>query len=88
MLWNPLGGLSKCLLLLHLDPVLALQCHLSSLGIGHSENVVSSYSSVHTAVAWDGLSELLHLWLVVIHAEESILSLLKGLRSDLLLSLS
>ena len=83
MLGHPLGSLPEGLLLLHDDSVLTLESHLSGLGIGHSKHVISVYSSVDTAVAWDGLSELLHLWLVVINSEEGILSLLNRLAGNL-----
>ena len=83
MLWDPLRSLSKCLLLLDDDSILALHGHPSCLGIGHSEHVISSYSSVNTAVPWDGLSKLLGFWLDILDTVESFLSLLKRLIGSL-----
>ena len=83
MLGDPLGSLSECLLLLYDDSILTLHGHPSSLSIGHSEHVISSYSSVDATVPWDRLTKLLGFWLGVLNTEESILSLLNRLGSCL-----
>lgn len=57
----PLGGLPKGLALLLVDLGHALPSHSPGLGIGHAKHIICLDSAVAATVAWDWLTELLHL---------------------------
>ncbi len=56
VLWHELCCLPKSVSLLSDDSVLAILCSSSCLCIGHTEHVISNYSSVNSTVAWNGVS--------------------------------
>ena len=63
MLGNPLGSVLESVLPFLLHPNLTLGGHFPGFLVGHSEDVVGVHSSIHSAVPWDWLIELFHLFI-------------------------
>ena len=61
MLGDPLASLSEGLALFLFNFVHGLLGHSSGFCVGHTEHIISLNSSVHSAVAWDGLTKFGHL---------------------------
>jgi hypothetical protein len=55
---DKLRGHSESISLLSLNAILALLSASSGFGIGHTENIISLHSSVHSTVTWDGITVL------------------------------
>ena len=81
MLGDPLASLSEGLALLLFNFVHGLLGHSSGFGVGHTEHIISLNSSVHSTVAWDGLTkfgDLLSLlrWIDTVESIDSTLFIL------------
>ena len=81
MLGDPHRSLPQRLLLLIFYPGLTHHSHSSSFLVGHTEYVVRLNSSIHTAIAWNRLFELLNLFIFwnTLDSEESLSGVLNGL---------
>ena len=73
---HELRSLPQSVSLLSDDSVLTVLGSSSGLCVGHTEHVISHYSSVHSAVAWDWVSVFRSLVLWLFHSVEHLQGIL------------
>jgi len=79
MLWDPLARFSKGLTLLLVNSVQTLLSHTSGLSVGHTENIISHHTSIHSTVAWNWFAQSRNLVPHLIDSEECVYGVIVAL---------